>query len=358
MNKTPLYQSHVRLNARMAAFAGWDMPIQYTSIIEEHLHTRRSVSIFDTCHMGEFFIQGDCALSNLEQIVTIPLERMPVNKCRYGFMLNENGGILDDLIIYRLGQNDWMAVVNAATASRDAEHFKKHMAQDAHFEDRSSLIAKLDIQGPLSADVLVDMTEETDIRNLNRYSSGYVSILGQKCIVSRTGYTGEKGFEIYISPDKAPALWERLLAYKDVRPAGLGARDTLRMEMGYPLYGQDIDESTTPLEAGMARFIDFSKDFIGKEALEKQSKQGVSRIMAGLMSDSRKSLRHNDEIMYKGRNIGTVTSGTFSPCLEKGIGMGYIKHEYFSVKDSLEVRDRRGSVLQARVADFPLYHPA
>jgi aminomethyltransferase len=325
--KTPLYETHLALGAKMAPFGGWIMPIQYQGILAEHVHTRQSVSVFDICHMGEFMLQGDPVSSGLERLVTQDITRMPQGTCRYGFLLNEQAGILDDLIVYRIAQESWMIVVNAATTPGDFSHFKENILPGYVLENVSDKMAKLDVQGPLSAEALKNIFGQ-ELGWLNYYAFSEFEIFGQKCMISRTGYTGELGYEIYIANDYVQRLWELLLTDARVKPAGLGCRDTLRLEMSYPLYGQDLDPQHTPLSAGLLKFVDFSKDFIGRSALAAEQKKSSGEHLVYFKADSRRAPRHGFAIMDKGRKAGTVTSGSFSPSLGVGIGMGYVRGNY------------------------------
>jgi aminomethyltransferase len=308
----------------MAPFGGWMMPIQYQGILAEHAHTRQGVCVFDICHMGEFMLQADPVLSGFDRLVTQNITTMPFGSCRYGFILNEQAGILDDLIVYRINQTSWMIVVNAATIAGDFAHLKENLAAECSLEDVSNKMAKLDVQGPQSLEVLKDIFGQ-ELGQLNYYTFSEFKIFDQKsCIVSRTGYTGELGYEIYIANDYAVKLWELLLKDPRVKPAGLGCRDTLRLEMGYPLYGQDLDTLHTPLAAGLSKFVDFSKDFMGREALIKEQKKAPLEHLIYFQADSRRAPRHGFTILDKTRKIGMVTSGSFSPSLGVGIGMGYV----------------------------------
>jgi aminomethyltransferase len=271
LKNTPLTDEHQRLGAKLAPFGGWLMPIQYSGIIAEHVWTRAEASLFDICHMGEFIIRADALKSGLDRIVTFDLTTLKVGGCRYGFMLNDAGGIMDDLIVYRIADTHWMVVANAATIDSDEAHFRKHLSPGTDFKNVSSATGKLDLQGPRSLDVLKGLMGP-GVTALGYYTFGYFNLLNERIIISRTGYTGELGYELYISADKVRELWNMLLADARVRPAGLGARDTLRLEMSYPLYGQDLTADTTPLEAGKGKFVDMKKDFIGKAALSKKSK--------------------------------------------------------------------------------------
>jgi aminomethyltransferase len=326
--KTPLYETHLALGAKMALFGGWMMPIQYQGILAEHAHTRQSVSLFDICHMGEFILQADPVLSGFDRLVTQNITAMPWGTCRYGFMLNEQAQILDDLIVYRINEASWMIVVNAATISNDLAHLKDNLASGYFLENVSSKMAKLDLQGPQSLDVLKNIFGQK-LGELSYYTFSEFKVFDdQSCLISRTGYTGELGYEIYIAHDYAGRLWELLLGDARVKPAGLGCRDTLRLEMSYPLYGQDLDTQHTPLAAGLLKFVDFSKDFIGREALTREQKNGPKEHLIYFRADSRRAPRHGFAIRDKRRQVGTVTSGSFSPSLGVGIGMGYVVGNY------------------------------
>ena len=348
---TPLIDKHKELGAKLAPFGGWLMPIQYSGIIEEHNWTRTNAGLFDICHMGEFVIEADLAKSNLGDILTVNLKTMPEGACRYGFMLNEQGGIIDDLVVYRISEFQWMIVVNAATTNTDEAHLRKYLNSATRLENISTSLGKLDLQGPESANVLKELVNE-DVK-LKYYNFGYFDLLGEKIIISRTGYTGELGYELYMPNKKIVQLWDKILTDKLVKPIGLGARDTLRLEIGYSLYGQDIDKDTTPLEAGLEYFIDWNKDFIGKEALKKQKQAGVFKRMICFASNSRRSPRHNYRIIYKGEDIGNVTSGSFSPSLGFGIGMGYVNREV-KVEELIDLVENSVTI-NAKVVSKPFY---
>jgi len=353
LRQTPLLQEHKTQGAKLAPFGGWLMPIQYKGIIAEHNYTRSSASLFDICHMGEIIIYGDALKIGLEDIITFNLSKMDLSACHYGFMLNKDGGIIDDLIVYRIEQEKWMLVVNAATTDRDLLHLKKNLKDDARMEDISKDIAKLDLQGPFSKEVLNRLVD-TNISNLKYYSFGIFPLLGEEATISRTGYTGELGYEIYISSGKAKELWELLLEDKAVEPAGLGARDTLRLEMGYPLYGQDLGIDITPLEAGLEYFVDLDKEFIGRDVLLKQKEEGLLRKCICFKTGTRRAPRHNDKIFSEGKEVGIVTSGSFSPSLSCGIGMGYVENGYDWIGQKIAIQGER-SQLEAEVTDKPFY---
>jgi len=326
LKKTPLDAVHRHLQAKMVPFGGWEMPLQYAGILAEYQYTRQGVAVFDTSHMGEFLINGDAQTSGLETIVTQPLSGMPVNTGRYGMMCNEDGGVLDDLIVFRLKEDQWFLIVNAGTTESDAAHIQRHLSSGICFENISWQTGKLDVQGPAARDVLRALIPEID--ELNYFTFKHFNILGQQALVSRTGYTGELGYELFIPWETTQELWEWLLAH-DVQPAGLGVRDVLRLEMGYSLYGHELSPQITPLEAGLSRFIDWDKDFIGRGSLLRQKQTFPARRNIGLVSCSRRSPRAGHTIFdLDGRSVGMVTSGTFSPSLNLGIGLGLVEYDF------------------------------
>ena len=327
LQRTPLYDEHIALKARMVPFGGWEMPVQYDGILKEQEHTRNAASIFDISHMGEFIIEGDCIESGLDRIVTMSLQNLPVKSCKYGCILNEQGGVIDDLIVFRLQERKWFLVVNGATTEKDAQHFQEHLTKEAVFTDVSSQTGKIDVQGPLSLKVLSSFV--ADVEKLDYYTSDYFDLLKERVLISRTGYTGELGYEIYFPWNKTKDLWETLLEHENVRPAGLGARDILRIEMGYSLYGHELAENISPLESGLHRFIDLEKDFIGKDALLKQKQESLKRKIVGISSKTRRAPRQGHKIFLEsGDEIGAVTSGTFSPSLNEGIGLGFVAAQH------------------------------
>jgi aminomethyltransferase len=268
-------------------------------------------------------------------------------------MLNESGGIIDDLIVYRVAETSWMLVVNAATIAGDEAHLRKNLSGKCIFKNDSDKLAKLDVQGPQSRQVLKDIFGD-QVEKLKYYTFSGAVFSGEHCVISRTGYTGELGYEIYIPVSKVVELWDTLLKDKRVKPAGLGCRDTLRLEMGYPLYGQDIDVNHSPLAAGFEKFVDFSKDFIGKAALLDERKNSPKERLVCFKADSRRSPRHGFAIFNKNYRVGTVTSGSFSPSLSIGIGMGYISGDYkpgmpLIIKDS-------GVEIQVAIVKQPFYN--
>lgn len=352
LKKTPLYNEHKKLNAKFGPFGGWDTPIFYAGILTEHRHCREKACVFDICHMGEFIFKGDIAKSGIETAVTQSIGTIPAGRSRYGFILNETGGIIDDLIIFRLAEDKLMLVVNAATSENDFEVIKAGL-KNGEFENASSRTAKLDIQGPLARDVIKDVLglELT----LAYFNFSYFDVAGEKILISRTGYTGELGYEIFTGNDTAVTLWEKFAADERVKPAGLGARDILRMEMGYSLYGNDIDEETTPLEAGLGMFVYFDKEFVGKDALLKETEQGLKKVKIAFKVNSRRTPRQHYKILAGEKEIGEVTSGTFSPMLSCGIGMGYVKPGFDKTGSDISISDGGSVKLNAEIVDLPFY---
>lgn len=352
LQATAICSRHRALNALMAPFGGWDMPIQYEGIIAEHSWCRSSASLFDICHMGEFIFQGDFEAGGLEDVFTFSVRSIPIGRSRYGFLLNENGGIIDDLIVFRLSEDKVMIVVNAATAPKDFAAIKGRL-KGGVFTDITAATGKLDLQGPLSRYVMVELLGE-DAATIPYFKFITMNILGVEAIVSRTGYTGELGYEIFIPTEKVCELWDLLLTDERVKPAGLGARDVLRLEVGYSLYGSDIDEETTPLEAGLEGFVNFDKNFVGREALLKLKEQGVTRKKVAFEVAGRRSPRHHYDICSGGEVVGTVTSGVFSPILGRGIGIGFIKPECAAIGTPLTISHERVS-MEATVCGLPFF---
>jgi len=329
LKRTPLFEEHIRCQAKMVPFGGWEMPVQYEGILAEYEQTRNRCSLFDTSHMGEFTVDGDCVETGLDRLVSMSLADLPVKTCRYGILPNGDGGVIDDLIVFRVDQRKWFIVVNGGTTEKDANHFLKHLSEKTVFKDLSTQTGKLDLQGPLSRDVLKDFIN--GIEKLDYFSFDFFNLLGKNVLISRTGYTGELGYEIFFPWDSTVELWNALLKNDKVKPAGLGARDVLRLEMGYSLYGHELGEDISPLEAGLKRFINFDKDFIGKPALLEEVNNGMKRKLIGFISENRRSPR-GEQILFNenGNEIGVVTSGTFSPSLKNGIGLGFVQYDQAS----------------------------
>lgn len=353
--ETVLADEHRAAGARMVPFAGWNMPVQYTDgILAEHHYTREHVSLFDICHMGEFRVTGDFTPTKLDAALARPVADQQEGTCRYNFLLNEKGGVLDDLIVYRLGAGEFYIVVNAATRVHDAEILKQRLGNSVNFVDESECTAKLDLQGPAAAEVLIRLgiPRET-LPGYYRFVPS--EIHGVPCLLSRTGYTGELGYEIYIPAGKAVSVWRFLLSDPAVKPAGLGARDTLRLEMGYPLYGHEMDPETTPVEAGFGAMLKLDtnpREFVGSAAL--RSQKPVKRLY-GLQLAGRRAARAGASVFLHGECVGRVTSGVFSPSLGCAIALAYLPTDLtISVGDSLDVELMRG-MERATVIDLPFY---
>ena len=352
LQATPICSRHRILDALMAPFGGWDMPIQYEGIIAEHSWCRSQAALFDICHMGEFIFQGDFEADGLEDVFTFSVKTIPLGRSRYGFLLNEQGGIIDDLIVFRLAEDKVMIVVNAATAPKDFAVIKERL-RGGDFTDITAATGKLDLQGPMSRYIMVEIFGE-EVATLPYFKFITLNILGVEALVSRTGYTGELGYEIFIPAEKVCELWDLLLDDERVKPAGLGARDVLRLEVGYSLYGSDINEETTPLEAGLDNFVNFDKSFVGRDALLRLREQGVTRKKVAFEVAGRRSPRHHYNICSGDETVGTVTSGVFSPMLGKGIGIGFVKPELAVVGTPLTISHERVT-MEATVCELPFY---
>lgn len=352
LKSTPLSSQHRALGALMAPFGGWDMPIQYEGILAEHRACRQQAALFDICHMGEFIFSGDIVADGLEDVFTFSVATIPPGRSRYGFLLNEAGGIIDDLIVFRLAEDKVMIVVNAATADNDFAVISSRL-KGGGLVNVTEQTGKLDLQGPLSRDVMGRFFDPA-VCTLPYFKFTTVKILGFEAIVSRTGYTGELGYEIFIPQEKIPELWELLLADDRVKPAGLGSRDILRLEVGYSLYGSDLSETVTPLEAGLENFVNFAGRFVGKDSLLKQKSAGLKRIKVPFKVSSRRSPRHDYTIMSGSEAVGVVTSGAFSPMLNCGIGIGFVPPDLAAPGTALTICHDKVS-MDAAVCQLPFY---
>ena len=351
--RTPLYDEHVRAGAKIVDFVGWAMPMYYRGIVGEHRLVREAVGLFDVSHMGEFVLTGADALASLDRIVTNRVGALTEGRVQLSLMCNEDGGILDDLLVYRL-PGRYMLVVNAANREKDLAWVRDHVQGDTHVEDVSDETALVAVQGPASEDVL-GRVADADVASLPYYYSAAVTVAGRETLVSRTGYTGEDGFEIYCAPDDASSVWGALLeagAGSGIEPVGLGARDTLRLEMGYALYGSEMDETRTPVEAGLLWITKLDKgDFIGREVIAARKEKGPHERLVGFELLDRGVPRKDQRIVAGGEPVGLVTSGSYSPSLDKGIGLGYVPP---GVGDAIEVAVR-ARIIPARIVGLPLY---
>ncbi len=351
--KTPLYDEHVALGARMVPFAGWDMPLLYQGIIPEHLQTRRQASVFDIFHMGEFELQGPTAAVDLERLVTQPVAALQRGACAYGYLLAENGGVLDDLICYRLAPDRFWLVVNAGTAAGDAAWIQARLSPETMFTDLSPRTAKLDIQGPRSRELL-EQALGTALPEPAYFHFQEVMLGDVPCLVSRTGYTGEWGYELFMPANEVVRFWQRILAPGRILPAGLGARDTLRVEMGYPLYGHELHRDRTPAGAAQGRFIDMTKPFIGRDAVRRELDSGAFRVLVGLRLDGRRAARPPDQVLSDGQGVGEVTSGLFSPSLNVAVALAGVDRAASRPGQQLEIQ-ARGTRLPAVVVPLPFH---
>ncbi|MBI5683072.1 MAG: glycine cleavage system aminomethyltransferase GcvT [Deltaproteobacteria bacterium] len=328
LRKTPLNQIHKELSAKMVPFAGWEMPVQYTGIIDEHRIVRKKVGLFDVSHMGEIFVAGERALEAVQLLTTNDASKMVDGQVQYTLLCYPDGGIVDDVTLYKFNEQRFLFCVNASNTERDFEWIKENVGDIANLKNASDSFAQLSIQGPLAQEVL-QKSCNIDLSEIKYYHFMVGLISSAGTIISRTGYTGEDGFEIYIPPEEANRIWNKILddgkSY-GIKPIGLGARDTLRLEMGYPLYGNELSKDTTPLEAGLARFVAFNKnDFIGKKSLESQTKTGIKKKLIGFKMIETGIARHGSQIFNDKKPIGEVTSGTMSPSIGIPIGMGYVE---------------------------------
>jgi aminomethyltransferase len=353
LKNTPLLSRHQRLNALLAPFGGWNMPIQYEGILAEHRWCREKAALFDICHMGEFFYKGDIVAGGLDEVFTFSVSTIPVGRSRYGFLLNERGGVIDDLIVFRLAEDEAMVVVNAATIANDFTVIQSRLRDGELIRDISDDIGKLDVQGPLAREVMTRLLGP-EVGEIPYFKFIRKSILGEEAIVSRTGYTGELGYEIFLPSDRVMKLWDQFLEDDRVRPAGLGARDVLRLEVGYSLYGSDIDEDTTPFEAGLDAFVNLDKSFVGKDALLRSKAAEAKKVKIAFQVNSRRSPRHHYDICFEGATIGSVTSGVFSPMLGCGIGIGFVKPGLTAMGAPLTISHGNVS-MEATVTELPFY---
>lgn len=354
--KTPLYDCHLAAGGKMVPFAGYLLPVQYekSGIIAEHMAVREKAGLFDVSHMGEFFLSGSDALNTLNHLLCNNYTTLQDGAVRYSPLCNETGGILDDLLVYRIRENGYFIVVNAANRHKDFCWMQNHLCGDASLEDRSDSIAQLALQGPLAQQILQRLVSDPLPQKYYTFIER-LSVSGIPCLVSRTGYTGEDGFELYCAPESAPALWNALLsagADDGLIPCALGARDTLRLEAAMPLYGHEMDETVTPLETGLSYFVKLEKpEFIGKEALLAQTPQ---RGRIGVRITGRGIAREGCAVYDGETRIGQITSGTFCPYLKAAVGMALLNTAYAEPGHTVEV-DVRGRRIAAETVALPFY---
>ena len=359
--RTPLYDEHVVLGAKMVPFAGWEMPIQYpTGIVTEHRAVRGAAGIFDLSHMGEVYLRGPAAGTAADRLVSSDIKGLEVGQARYGLLCNERGTIVDDVIVYRLEAESYLIVVNASNREKDVAHMRAHVGRDVDLEDASLETALLAVQGPRAGVILAAVTDleirEASIESLAPFGVTAARVGGVRAHVARTGYTGEDGFEVFVPWDRATGPWSRLLAAggaMGLTPIGLGARDTLRLEARYSLYGNEIDETTDPIEAGLGWTCHLDKDFVGRDAIARAKERGPARRIAGLVVEGGVA-RHGFPVVHEGAEVGTVTSGTFGPTVGKNIALAYVPVALSKVGTALAVRIR-GRDVPATVVRTPFY---
>lgn len=354
LKRTPLYDCHVESGARLVDFAGWEMPVQYSGVIEEHRAVRTGAGLFDVSHMGEVRVRGEGAEAFLQRITPNDVSKLAPGRAHYSGLLTERGTYVDDLLIYRLAADDFLVVVNASNADRDFAWMASRTEGQAEVENVSDRYALLALQGPKAVEILTPLATP-GAADLRYYGFLQGEVAGVPTLISRTGYTGEDGFELYLDPADAPAVWRKLLE-AGASPAGLGARDTLRLEAAMALYGHEIDESTTPFEAGLAWVVKLDKgDFLGRGALAAQRERGVGKKLVGFEVQGRGIARQGHGVLSEGgEGVGTVTSGTWSPTFEKALGLAYVPPEMAAPGTPVTV-DVRGKGLPAVVVETPFY---
>lgn len=353
-----LIEKHKALGAKIVPFAGYNMPLQYTGLTDEHLNVRENVGVFDVSHMGEFIVKGAGALDLIQRVTSNDASKLFPGKVQYSCLPNENGGIVDDLLVYMVEEDHYMLVVNASNMDKDWEWINKHNSFGAELENISDDITLLAIQGPKAVEAMQSLTP-VNLAEMGYYTFKIGEFAGvPDAVISATGYTGAGGFEIYVKNQYAEQLWDAVMeAGKDfgIKPSGLACRDTLRTEMGFCLYGNDINDTTSPIEAGLGWITKFTKDFINSDALKAQKENGTERKLVGFEMIDRGIPRHDYTIVDEaGNEIGVVTSGTMSPSLSKGIGMGYVKSDLAKVDNEIYIQVRNKS-LKAKIVKFPFY---
>ncbi len=355
--RTPLYERHVKAGAKMVAFAGFLMPMEFSGIVDEHLSVRSAVGMFDVSHMGEISISGDGALEYVNRLTTNDVSKLDVCQAQYSTMLNHAGGIIDDLLVYKR-RFDYLLVVNAANTEKDFAWIDENKPSGVRVENQSDATGQIAVQGPQAKEVLARVCHG-NVTSLEAFRSMVATLGDTTCLISRTGYTGEDGFEIYAESDRIGQIWDTLVeASPQPKLCGLGARDTLRLEAGMRLHGADIDETTSPLEAGLGWVVKFEKgEFFGKQALLQQRAEGLRRKLVGLKTTSKRFPRKGYRVMVNGREVGQITSGGFSPTLQCGIAFAYVDIEV--ARDGIDYKiDARGQLIDATYVKGPFYKRA
>ncbi|UOB17010.1 glycine cleavage system aminomethyltransferase GcvT [Abyssalbus ytuae] len=359
MKNIPLNDTHIQSGAKMVSFAGYNMPVQYEGVNIEHETVRKGVGVFDVSHMGEFLIEGENALELIQRVTSNDASKLTIGRAQYSCLPNEEGGIVDDLIVYRIKENTYLLVVNASNIEKDWEWISKYnQGIGAQMRNLSDDYALLAIQGPKAVEAMQQLTS-VDLSAIKYYHFEVADFAGiPHVIISATGYTGSGGFEIYCKNSEVKQIWDKVFEAGQpygIKPIGLAARDTLRLEMGYCLYGNDIDDTTSPIEAGLGWITKFTKDFVNAETLKKEKEQGPERKLVGFELLERGIPRQGYDIVdNNGKKIGNVTSGTMSPSLNKGIGLGYVPPVFAEEGSIVNIQIRKNAV-QAKVVKLPFY---
>jgi aminomethyltransferase len=359
LKRTPLYAAHVKAGARMVPFGGWEMPVQYRGIVEEHRTVRAAVGCFDVSHMGEFEVEGPGALATLQRLTTNDVAALETGQVQYSVLCYPHGGIVDDLTVYRLAAERYMITVNASNIDKDWAHVTEGGGASARWRNVSDATGLIAVQGP-RAEALVGRLADVDVTRIGYYRFAEGTVAGAPALISRTGYTGEDGFELYVGAGDSERLWDALLEggrADGAAPIGLGARDTLRLEMRYALYGNDIDDTTNPLEAGLGWVVKPAKgEFIGREAIERVRAAGPARRLVGVEMTERAVPRHGYPVVKDGAPVGVVTSGSYGPSVDRYIAMAYVASAHAAVGTELGV-EIRGQAKSGRVVKTP-FHPS
>ncbi len=355
--KTALYEEHLKLNGRMVDFAGWELPVMYSSIVEEHNATREKAGLFDVSHMGEILVQGEGAAAYISRLIPTRLSKLEPGKSMYSCLTNEQGGVIDDLFVYMVSDTEYYIVVNASTLERDLQWFKKHLAGGIILDDQSARTSKLDLQGPLSRKIAARAMGDSSLEELPRFHFCHRDYRGKRIKISQSGYTGEHGYEFYVGNDLAPLLWRDLMeagAEYGIKAVGLGARDSLRLESCYSLYGHELNDGITPVEAGLGWIVSSQEDYIGRDVIDRQKREGAGRELVCFEVTGRGIPREGCRIDKESREIGISTSAGYSPTFKKGLGMALVETGSVSPGDGIEIIIR-GNPVAARIAPRPFY---
>jgi aminomethyltransferase len=356
LKRTPLHSVHTNSGAKMVPFAGWHMPIEYSGLVSEHMAVRTSAGIFDVSHMGEIEVSGPDALALVQRVTTNNAGKLAINQAQYSALVYPQGTFVDDLLVYRFAKDHFFLCVNASNSDKDFEYIRNEAHGKVEVRNTGDEYAQIAVQGPKAISILQKMTA-TDLHSIRYYWFRHIDLEAERVIAARTGYTGEDGFEIFSKPEVAPHLWNRIreVGGDQIIPAGLGCRDTLRLEAKMVLYGNDIDDTTTVLEADLEWIVKWDKgDFLGRSTLWNQKENGLDRKLAGFEIVDRGIARHGHEAFIGDKKVGVVTSGTFAPYLKKAIGLVYLPDENAVIDQEFEI-DVRGKRLRARVVPTPFY---